>query len=94
MKETNNQEIQDNKLIAEFMGYEHYGWNDPNHRCPDYTSGYWGKKDHKSHHLKLQHLGMMFNPLQYHSSWDWLMPVVENRRFKSFIASYLRTQNT
>ncbi len=68
--------IESNKLIAEFMGYEYYGWNDEKHRASGYTSGYWGKKDAKLHHLKLP-ATMLFNPLLYHSSYDWLIPVVD-----------------
>ncbi len=63
------------ELIARFMGYEYYGWNSEFHRAkPEYTSGYWGLKGAKVHALKIQG-SMLFNPLKYNSSWDWLMPV-------------------
>ena len=47
--------MNDNKLIAEFMGYE------VNHnKCysPKYNDG-------------------TIAPMQFHKSWDWLMPVVK-----------------
>ena len=50
--------IEGNKLIAEFMGYKFIeDWHQ-----------YWRLSDK---HLLLE------NELKYHSSWDWLMPVVE-----------------
>jgi hypothetical protein len=47
--------MNDNKLIAEFMGYE------VNHnKCysPKYNDG-------------------TIAPMQFHKSWDWLMPVIQ-----------------
>ena len=48
--------MKDNKLIAEFMGYEvKHG------KCysPKYNDG-------------------TIAPMQFHKSWDWLMPVIES----------------
>jgi hypothetical protein len=51
-----------NELIAIFMGYERY----------EDSGGIWFKKEGMiiCMHPKLE-------DLKYHSSWDWLMPVVE-----------------
>ena len=55
--------IENNKLIAEFMGLEttltHKGIKE--YYKIEYNSGNW-----------YEH-----NDLQYHSSWDWLIPVIE-----------------
>ena len=58
--------MKDNKLIAEFMGLEYdkgtmYGSTAGEYYRPLYNSGDWVSE----------------NELQYHTSWDWLMPVVE-----------------
>lgn len=47
--------MKDNKIIAEFMGYEV-----KQNKCysPKYNDG-------------------TIAPMQFHTSWDWLMPVVE-----------------
>ena len=47
--------MKDNKLIAEFMGYEV-----KHNKCysPKYNDG-------------------TIAPMQFHSSWDWLMPVIQ-----------------
>jgi hypothetical protein len=59
---TQEQIIEGNKLIAEFMGAFYSTSDQPN--------PYWvGVPDNG------QYLGT--HRLQYHSSWDWLMPVVE-----------------
>ena len=55
--------MEDNKLIAEFMGCV----ENPN-------NGVWNTEcpfEGKGHHLET---------MKYHSSWDWLMPVVEKIR--------------
>ena len=53
----------ENKLIAEFMGYENVGTlNNPLY---DYYDNYF---QDGSYEIK---------DLQYHKSWDWLMPVVD-----------------
>ena len=55
--------IEGNKLIAEFMGYE-----------PRIQS--WrGMKDNTTY--KINERWFPNWTLQYHTSWDWLMPVVE-----------------
>jgi len=48
-----------NKLIAEFMGYEQYKFR-------SYTMFVFEEDNHRTE-----------IDLHYHSSWDWLMPVVE-----------------
>jgi len=50
--------MEDNKLIAEFMGYIKYS--------------------EQHHDLYCEETGELgeFKNLQYHTSWDWLMPVV------------------
>lgn len=55
--------LEGNKAIAEFMGGE---WIKD-----DYNE--WGYKIKTPHWNKLQKP----EALQYHSSWDWLMPVVD-----------------
>ena len=55
INELNKNEMDNNKLIAEFMGYEvKHG------KCysPKYNDG-------------------TIAPMQFHTSWDWLMPVVQ-----------------
>lgn len=48
-------EMENNKLIAEFMGYDV-----KHNKCysPKYNDG-------------------TISPMQFHKSWDWLMPVVQ-----------------
>jgi hypothetical protein len=54
---------ENNKLIAEFMGYENVGTlNNPMY---DYYDNYFQDGSYVPHELC------------YHKSWDWLMPVVE-----------------
>lgn len=55
--------IEGNKLIAEFMEYEHC--TDPDHASNKCYSVPYAKGYHR------------LNQMQHHSSWDWLMPVVE-----------------
>ena len=55
--------MNDNKLIAEFMGLSHCeeGWiTIPNENRNGVSEN------------------EISNDLQYHTSWDWLMPVIEN----------------
>ena len=54
--------MQNNKLIAEFMGYT----------FADYDLG--------GLHYLIDGNYVEYNSLQYHTSWDWLMPVVEKIR--------------
>ena len=68
---SNTSVIEGNKLIAEFMGakwlfqddaiYHRYGWFYELDNTPTKWTSLWHDNEH----------------LQYHSSWDWLMPVVE-----------------
>lgn len=53
--------IEGNKLIAEFMGYEKHPTIEDCLRDPQ----------------KSEHNFMHPSHLKYHSSWDWLMPVIE-----------------
>jgi len=53
---------ENNKLIAEFMGWTYHP-ETSTHGMRDNT---WEYKPHYYHHSLL-----------FHSSWDWLMPVVE-----------------
>ena len=54
--------MEENKLIAEFMGYKTYKMN-----------GYLNVEYADNNHRTIQ-------DTHYHSSWDWLMPVVEKIR--------------
>lgn len=63
----NNQEIlEGNKLIAEFLGFEFKNGITQNEVF--YTL-------EKEHPIYLQ--GYSYKCAKFHSSWDWLMPVVE-----------------
>lgn len=53
--------VKGNKLIAEFIGLEKNDF------------GYWINKDY----LFNSQLKLLDFELKFHSSWDWLMPVVE-----------------
>ena len=57
--------MNDNKLIAEFMGMQHtdIGWYDSENVMSEYACQMVG--------------GNTFEELQYDRSWDWLMPVVD-----------------
>ena len=58
---------ENNKMIAEFMGLEH---------CyRPYGDGFM--------EVKKEGLCIELEDLQYHESWDWLMPVVEKILNKS-----------
>lgn len=63
MKTKEEEIIEGNKLIAEFMGFEVF-WND--------VCEFWAVSDIvEKHHSKAA------EDLEYLTSWDWLMPVVE-----------------
>lgn len=55
---------ENNKLIAEFMGYETYEHND--------SIAIRIKEDNEFNSVDFGHIHTKF-----HISWDWLMPVVE-----------------
>ncbi|MBK7377315.1 MAG: hypothetical protein IPJ02_17720 [Chitinophagaceae bacterium] len=61
------QVIEGNKLIAEFDGYTF----EPDSKLNNIKGVF--RKEGK--------LSMLENELKYHSSWDWLMPVVEKIAF-------------
>ncbi len=66
-----------NKLIANFMNFE-YIPNTPENKDKGKRPGWW-KKGIKIQTRKLHdlvYLGGNHNNLRYHSSWDWLMPVI------------------
>jgi hypothetical protein len=59
--------MRDNKLIAEWMGMQRtdIGWYDNAESLPPHVYTSNGGNTFDEHEL------------QYHTSWDWLMPVVE-----------------
>ena len=57
----NEEIIEGNKLIAEFEGLEQDG-------------NYWYRPTGNTEGLMYTH---KYRRLEYHTSWDWLMPVVE-----------------
>lgn len=59
------QQIEDSKIIAEFMGYEFH-----NDYPIIYPEGYYMLDEL----LAIKYLVQKF---KYHTSWDWLMPVIE-----------------
>lgn len=77
--------LEGNKLIAAFMGYTYFGWNDE--RLPKgYPSGWKIKPNSRYNHkgLNLGFLCSNHKQLQYHSSFDWLMKVVDKIESLSF----------
>ncbi len=68
-----------NKLIAEFMGYEYIPYSPNSKSIP----GYWLNSYSKENPLMVSwmkkngYLCRRHKDLQYCTSWDWLMPVVE-----------------
>ncbi len=64
--------IEENKLIAEFMGYKYFPYSKGSVGIP-------GWKKHENSHLKIGngYLCRATKDIYYHSSWDWLMKVVE-----------------
>lgn len=74
---------ENNKLIAEFMGYKYIGFNNNDELKP----GWW--KDNidllkiQSQEIFNRKMGnpnflcRKHNELRYYNSWNWLMPVVE-----------------
>ena len=81
-------DMKDNQIIAEFMGQPVMIWNDPDPiEGNDYRVVYfkqlcdrtaliqYGKGEHNSEsEVFLSELEYI--ELKYHTSWDWLMPVV------------------
>ena len=61
--------MEDNKLIAEFMGMEMY------------TDSIMIR--HDIHLGSKTSEGISIDKLQYHTSWDWLMPVAQKCRLDS-----------
>jgi hypothetical protein len=58
--------MNDNKLIAEFMGFSY-----------EKNIGYYDNEMLLSQCVYDLNGGNCFDELQFHTSWDWLMPVVD-----------------
>ncbi len=83
--------IEGNKLIAEFMGAECLS--------PKTKFSYFDFGNDWSENEGIFQQKIHIRMLKYHSSWDWLMPVVEKVRDKNCIVSIwfnrqLNTNNT
>jgi hypothetical protein len=77
---TEEEILEDNKLIAEFMGAEKSHFGDYLIYPINTDKNAFGKTD--------------YSDVKYHSSWDWLMPVLEKiRDMKNESAEYM-TQNS
>jgi hypothetical protein len=77
---TEQEILEGNKLIAEFMGYKYF----PNNSLNGIKGVY--EKEGKSL--------MLITDFTYHSSWDWLMPVVEKIGSLECVYHWELTQNT
>jgi len=66
--------VDGNRLIAEFMGGE---------LMEDRRGNVYWFKNH--HHVLVAHKAINVFAFKYHSSWDWLMPVVEKIERNGFI---------
>lgn len=70
---TEQEAIEGNKLIAEFMGAKFYPeWTSDIYKSPFPTFDFEENRPAESSSRFWSPSG-----LEYHSSWDWLMPVVE-----------------
>ncbi len=84
-----------NKLIANFMGYEYIPYNSElvTRELPG-----WRKKDSVIFSPKqIGYLGRNHYCLKYHSSWNWIMEVVErieNLDIKNYCYQWLGNDNT
>jgi hypothetical protein len=78
----NGQIIENNKLIATFMGYTYFPYNHPDIKSP--RDAGW-KIDAKVSSISKWNIGYTkkaflcrsHNQLNYDGSWQWIMPVVE-----------------
>jgi hypothetical protein len=61
------EQLEGNKLIAEFMGYEQNA----------FTESMFSKVEDVFVDNKGGRCSARWTPVYYHESWDWLMPVVE-----------------
>lgn len=73
--------LEGNKLIAEFMGWTYFGFNDERLTVDGvkYSPG-WKRRATSPERTKLSHrvyLCRNHTQLAYRSSWDWLMPVID-----------------
>ena len=92
--ETTQQTIENNKLIAEFMGYDA---DKAEVTIPKFKR----LIAFKSQSIKSTTIACFessifkFNELQFHSSWEWLMPVVEKiEQNKSYFKKELQLKIT
>ena len=67
--------IEGNKLIAEFMGGENHPFLIP--YIPEPDDIWFSVENHPEERHPDNGSMWKLNELKYHSSWDWLMPVVE-----------------
>ena len=77
---TQEQIIEGNKLLAEFMGYEHNELEDDDvtitYNCYDHLENISGKKPWES---TIDDYASWLRPdeMKFHSDWNWLMSVVD-----------------
>lgn len=84
MEQSNEPMIdQINAVIAEFMG----GPRCPHPDQPFFPEPHWGYKCHKGHWWNEKNL-------EYHNSWDWLMPVWYKFRDLRFSETKLQLQHS
>lgn len=72
-----------NKLIAEFMGFD---WQNYTKWIVDEDKSY-----SKMYGNKEIEVPVIIEYLEYHSSWDWLMPVVEKIHLMRIVADVIIT---
>ena len=83
-----NEQRESNKLIAEFMGAKYTkGWSESTNPMyhfeikPSFHPDYWHTFDFQIDHML------------YHSSWDWLMPVVDKIESLGFSTHIIHTKS-
>lgn len=62
-----------NKLIAVFLGYKYYGWNNPDRPAALHhqKGGVWWKEKYSLSNPKGER--MLSNPLDFHFNWNHIM---------------------
>lgn len=78
-----------NKLIAEFMGGENYPKLIP--YTPEPDDIWFNVSQHPEVRHPDNHSMWKLNELKYHTSWDWLMPVVEKIEEIGFMVTTMGT---
>jgi hypothetical protein len=74
---------ENNKLIATFLGYTFYPWSKKEVSKAIDINGWRKERYNPFKHGKFRsginsvHLAYRHDDLEFHTSWDWLMPVVE-----------------